>query len=148
MGPLVSVLIPAWIAGAFIDASVGSALNQSIDSMEVIVVNDGSSDDTGDRLAAWTDPRLHVITQANGGLASALNTAIGASRGLYVAFLDADDVWLPGKLASHIQFHQEHTQIDATFSWVRVVDRRGKPVRMPCPRWRGSISYAQLLSDY
>jgi glycosyltransferase involved in cell wall biosynthesis len=146
--PLVSVLIPARNAGAFIDAGVGSALNQSIDSMEVIVVNDGSSDDTADRLAAWEDPRLHVIIQPNGGLASALNTAIGASRGVYIAFLDADDIWLPGKLVSHIQFHQDHPDIDATFSWVRVIDRRGKPVRMPCPRWRGSISYAQLLSDY
>jgi glycosyltransferase involved in cell wall biosynthesis len=148
MRPLVSVLIPAWNAGAFIDASVGSALSQSIDSMEVIAVNDGSSDDTADRLAAWKDPRLHVITQPNGGLASALNTAIRASRGVYIAFLDADDYWLPGKLASHIGVHQGHPDIDATFSWVRVIDRRGKPVRMPCPRWRGSISYAQLLADY
>jgi glycosyltransferase involved in cell wall biosynthesis len=148
MGPLVSVLIPAWNAGAFIDASVGSALNQSSGSMEVVAVNDGSSDNTAYRLAAWKDPRLQVITQPKGGLASALNTAIRASRGVYVAFLDADDIWLPGRLASHIRFHQDHPDIDATFSWVRVIDHRGKQVRMPCPRWRGSISYAQLLSDY
>jgi len=148
MTPLVSVLIPAWNAGAFIDASVGSALTQLGDSLEVIAVNDGSSDDTSDRLAAWKDARLNVITQSNGGLATALNTAILASRGFYIAFLDADDIWLPGKLARHIQFHQDHPDIDATFSWVRVIDRRGKTIRMPCPRWRGSISYPQLLSDY
>jgi glycosyltransferase involved in cell wall biosynthesis len=146
--PLVSVLIPARNVDPFIDASVGSALSQSDVALEVIVVNDGSSDETSSRLKAWNDLRLQVITQPHQGLASSLNTAIRASRGTYVAFLDADDMWLPGKLAAHIQFHQDHPDIDATFSWTRTVDHLGQPVRMPCPRWRGAISYPQLLADF
>jgi len=147
--PLVSVVIPAYNAGAFIDASVDSALQQSgaVD-LEVIVINDGSTDDTSKRLGSWNDPRVTVITQTNQGLASALNTGIRASQGAYIGFLDADDVWLPGKLARHLQFHQERPDIDVTFSWVSAIDGYGKPVRLPCPRWRGTVSMSQLLADY
>jgi len=148
MKPLVSVVIPAYNAGAFIDASVGSALNQSVGDVEVIVINDGSTDDMADRLRAWNDPRLSVITQANQGLASALNTGIQAARGTYIGFLDADDVWLPSKLEHHIRVHQERPDIDVTFSWVDAIDVCGKPVRIPCPRWRGTVSLPQLLADY
>ena len=149
MKPLVSVVIPAYNAGAFIDASVDSALQQSgaVD-LEVIVINDGSTDDTSKRLGSWNDPRVTVITQTNQGLASALNTGIRASQGAYIGFLDADDVWLPGKLARHLQFHQERPDIDVTFSWVSAIDGYGKPVRLPCPRWRGTVSMSQLLADY
>lgn len=149
MKPLVSVVIPAYNAGPFIDASVGSALNQSgAGDLDVIVINDGSTDDTLDRLRSWNDPRLTVITQTNQGLAAALNTGIRASRGAYIGFLDADDVWLPGKLARHVQFHQERPDIDVTFSWVSAIDGCGNPVRIPCPRWRGTVSLPQLLADY
>jgi len=149
MKPLVSVVIPAYNAGAFIDASVGSALNQmGAGDLEVIVVNDGSTDDTLDRLRSWTDPRVTVITQTNQGLASALNAGIRASRGAFIGFLDADDVWLPGKLARHVQFHEERPDIDVTFSWVSAIDGCGNPVRIPCPRWRGTVSLPQLLADY
>ncbi len=148
MKPLVSVVIPAYNAGGFIDASVGSALNQSFGDLEVIVINDGSTDDMADRLRAWNDPRLRVITQANLGLASALNAGVRASRGTYIGFLDADDVWLPSKLDRHIQVHRERPDIDITFSWVDAIDVCGKPVRIPCPRWRGTVSLPQLLADY
>lgn len=146
--PLVSVVIPAYNAGAFIDESVRSALNQSASDLEVIVVDDGSTDDTLDRLWTSHDPRLNVITQANQGLASALNTGIRAARGTYIGFLDADDVWLPFKLERHIQVHEERPDIDITFSWVDAIDICGKPLSIPCPRWRGTVSLAQLLADY
>jgi glycosyltransferase involved in cell wall biosynthesis len=148
MRPLVSVVIPAYNAGRYVDASVGSALGQSFTDLEVIVVDDGSTDDTAERLKRWSDPRLRVIGQANRGLAAALNHAICAARGSYLAFLDADDVWLPAKLARHVEFHEKHPEIDATFSWVRVIDGQGQPVRMPCPRWRGTVCFRELLGDY
>jgi glycosyltransferase involved in cell wall biosynthesis len=146
--PLVSVVIPAYNEGAFIDASVGSALSQTAGDMEVIVVDDGSTDDTLDRLRSWNDPRLIVITQTHQGLASALNSGIAASRGAYIGFLDADDVWLPGKLARHIQLLQERPGVDVTFSWVSSIDGNGKPICWHCPRWRGTVSLPQLLADY
>jgi glycosyltransferase involved in cell wall biosynthesis len=148
MKPLVSVLIPAYNVGEFIDASIASALAQSLDDMEVIVVNDGSTDDTADRLKRCADPRLRVITQPHQGLASAYNTAIRAARGVYVGFLDGDDVWLPEKLARHIRFLEEHPGVDLTFSWVQVIDRHGRLLRVPVPYWRGAVSFSQLLADH
>ena len=146
--PRVSVLIPASNAGCYIEASLASALRQSEPDLEVIAVNNGSSDDTEDRLRKCTDSRLHVITQATPGLPQALNTAILAARADYIAFLDADDIWLPEKLARHLEVHHRQPEIDATFSWVRVIDAHGDPMRMPCPRWRGSMNFSSLLSDY
>jgi glycosyltransferase involved in cell wall biosynthesis len=145
--PLVSVVIAAYNAGNFLDASVASAISQSAHNLEVIVVNDGSTDDTSDRLTAWRDPRLRVIHQSNQGYASALNTGIRASRGVYVGILDADDVWLPNKLTQHIRLHREQPGTDVTFSWVNVIDKSGKPMQMPCPRWRGTVSFPELLAD-
>jgi len=148
MEPLVSVVIPTYNAEAFIDASIGSALNQTGGELEVIVVDDGSTDSTPDRLRSWNDPRLIVITQTHQGLASALNTGIASSRGAYIGFLDADDVWLPGKLARHIRLLQERPDVDVTFSWVRAIDGSGKSIRWHCPSWRGTVSLPQLLADY
>jgi glycosyltransferase involved in cell wall biosynthesis len=148
MKPLVSVVVPAYNAGPFIGASVQSALTQSFPDIEVIVVNDGSTDNTVERLSAFDDPRLRLIEQSNQGYASALNAGIRAAQGPYLGILDADDVWLPAKLARHIQLHKEQPQIDLTFSWVHVIDIQGRPVQMPCPRWRGTISFPQLLADY
>ncbi len=146
--PRVSVLIPACNAGPFIDASVGSALRQSERDLEVIAVSNGSSDDTEERLRRCADPRLRVVTQATRGLPAALNTAILAARADYIAFLDADDIWLPEKLARHLEVHEQHPEVDATFSWVRVIDAQGCALRLPCPRWFGSMNFSSLLSDY
>lgn len=148
MKPLVSVIIPAYNAGRFIEASVGSALGQSRGDLEAIVVDDGSTDDTGDRLKAFADPRLRVIRQANQGLAAAYNAGIRASQGVYLGFLDTDDVWLPDKLARHVRFLEEHPETDVSFSWVRVINERGLPVPAACPRWRGGVSFRQLTADY
>ena len=79
MTPLVSVPIPAYNAANFIRSSLDSAFSQTLDDIEAIVVNDGSTDDMAYRVAACKDPRLCVITQTNGGLASALNAAIRAA---------------------------------------------------------------------
>jgi glycosyltransferase involved in cell wall biosynthesis len=148
MKPSVSVVIPAYNASRFIDASVQSALAQSFGDLEVVIVNDGSTDDTVERLSAFNDPRLRLIEQSNQGYASALNTGIRASQGAYIGILDADDVWLPAKLSRHLQVHEQLPGIDLTFSWVDVIDVLGRPVQMPCPRWRGTISFPELLADY
>jgi len=144
----ISVVMPAYNAGAFLDTSIASALSQTAEDMEVIVVNDGCTDDTAERLRAWNDSRLTVVTQDRQGLACALNKAIRVARGSYIAFLDADDVWLPGKMARHVHFHEQHPEIDVSFCWVRMIDTAGRAIGVPCPRWRGTVSLAQLLADY
>jgi glycosyltransferase involved in cell wall biosynthesis len=97
----VSIVIPAYNAAKFIRAAVDSALAQTHPDREVIVVDDGSSDTTPEILASYGD-RIRVVRQANQGTAVACNAGVGAARGEWVAFLDADDEWLPGKLARQL----------------------------------------------
>ncbi len=97
----VSVIIPAYNAEAFIVDTVNSALGQTYRDLEVIVVDDGSKDGTLAALAPFGD-RIRVHQQANGGVAKARNTGVGLATGTWVAFLDADDLWLPEKIARQL----------------------------------------------
>jgi glycosyltransferase involved in cell wall biosynthesis len=87
---LVSVIIPAYQAERFVAGAVRSALRQTHRTLEVIVVDDGSTDGTAARLATIRDPRLRVLRQENAGTAAARNAALAEAQGSYVAFLDSD----------------------------------------------------------
>jgi len=89
----ISVIMPCYNAAAFLDRSVGSVLAQSHQGLELIAVDDGSSDDTLERLKAIADPRVKVITTDHGGVCHARNSALKVAEGEFVAFLDADDRW-------------------------------------------------------
>lgn len=97
--PLVSVIIPTFNRAHHLPRSIRSALAQTYPNVEVIIVNDASTDDTAAVLATFTDPRLRCLQHStNQGAPAARNTGIGAARGEYVAFLDSDDEWVPEKL--------------------------------------------------
>lgn len=102
---LVSVVIPAYNAGEFIDRTLASATSQSHRQIEIIVVNDGSTDDTAARVArhAGDDPRIRLMSVPNGGVARARNLGMAAARGAFIAFLDADDLWHPDKISLQLQ---------------------------------------------
>lgn len=93
----VSVIIPAYNAAGFIRKAVDSVLSQTWTNREIIVVNDGSSDHTLKVLESYEN-KINIVNKVNGGLPGARNRGILAATGEYVAFLDADDRWLPGKL--------------------------------------------------
>jgi cellulose synthase/poly-beta-1,6-N-acetylglucosamine synthase-like glycosyltransferase len=97
----VSVIIPVYNGAAFIGRAIDSALAQSHRPLEIIVVNDGSQDDTLAALAPY-GPRIHLISIANGGVSNARNVGMRASTGELIAFLDADDVWHPNKLQMQV----------------------------------------------
>ena len=101
--PEVSVIIPAYNAGRTIDAALQSVFAQTFRSFEVIVVDDGSTDDTAARLARWAD-RVTCLRQSNRGPAHARNQALRVASGELIAFLDADDVWLPRKLERQVAY--------------------------------------------
>jgi glycosyltransferase involved in cell wall biosynthesis len=95
--PLVSVVIPCYNAERYIAATLRSVLAQDLAGMEVLVVDDGSRDGSVALVRAQF-PQVRVIEQANAGVAAARNRGIAEARGEWIAFVDADDIWLPGKL--------------------------------------------------
>lgn len=98
--PFFSIVIPAWNRAALIARTLKSCLAQSFDDFEIVVVDDGSSDDTKGAVQAFEDPRVVYVWQENGGASHARNRGARAAKGRYVAFLDSDDEFMPGKLAA------------------------------------------------
>ena len=96
---LISVVIPAFNAEAFLDKAIRSVLSQTYEPLELIVVNDGSTDRTADIAASFSDPRMQQISQPNSGVVTARNRGLEVSSGHLIAFLDADDRWHPNKLS-------------------------------------------------
>lgn len=128
---LVSVVTPAFNVGWCVGRAIDSVLGQSLRELEIIVVNDGSTDDTRDVLAAYGDS-IRAIDQANGGMSAARNTGIRAARGAFIAFLDADDWWLPEKLARQIDLMQRRPDVGFCSTTARVENPRGELITL----WR------------
>ena len=101
-GPLVSVIVPTFDRRESVIRAAQSVLAQDYRTTEVLVVDDGSSDGTAERLEGLGDPRLRVIRQQNGGVARARNRGLAEARGPYIAFLDDDDSWHPEKLSHQV----------------------------------------------
>jgi glycosyltransferase involved in cell wall biosynthesis len=93
--PLFSVVVPAFNAEATVASALTSALGQTLTDLELIVVNDGSTDGTAAIVEKVHDPRVRLLSQSNRGLPAARNAGIAVARGRYIAFLDSDDLWLP-----------------------------------------------------
>jgi len=113
--------------------AVASVLAQTLDDLELIVLDDGSTDATPALLSALTDRRLRVERRPRAGLTRALNTALGLARAPIVARLDADDIALPERLAHQIAFLDAHPEIGVLGSAAREVDAQGRDVRVVRP---------------
>ena len=127
--PLFSVVIPAYNARKFISLTIESILRQTVQDFEIVVVNDGSTDNTLEVLQGISDPRLRVITRENGGECAARNQGFREARGKYVSFLDSDDVWLENHLEQAQRFMDAHPECKWFAStYTRVEDIREEDI--------------------
>ncbi len=113
--PSVSVIMPAYNCAAFVTEAIESVLEQDYANKELIVVNDGSTDATAEKVARF-GARVRLIEQPNRGPAAARNRGVAEARGEYLAFLDGDDIWLPGKLAMQMSYVRGHPDVKIIFT--------------------------------
>lgn len=146
--PLVSVILPVYNGAEHVGLAIESALSQSYRNLEVIAVDDGSTDDTLAILKhyATKDARVHILSQKNGGVARARNQGLAASRGDFIAPLDADDLWEPTKISRQVhRLLQAGDRTGFVYAWWVWIDPAGV-VLDRSPRWmiEGSV-FEQLL---
>jgi teichuronic acid biosynthesis glycosyltransferase TuaG len=134
--PLVSVIMPAYNAEKFIDASIESILRQTYRNWELIVTDDGSRDGTAAKLAGYADPRIHVLRQENKGVSAARNAALSNMRGEYFTFLDADDLLPENSLAIRMQLAASKPEADFIAGSVSFFSEDGS-VRNWHPAYKG-----------
>ena len=114
--PLVTVAIPAYNAGEFLRPSVLSVLNQTYQNIELLLIDDGSTDGSIETIADIGDNRLRIIRQANAGKSAVLNYAISIMRGAYFVVQDADDLSYPTRIAEMVDCMQHHENIGMLFT--------------------------------
>ena len=135
--PFVTVLIPAFNAAATIRRAINSALAQTYQNLEVVVVDDGSRDTTSEIVASYARDDVRLIRlPSNQGASGAVNEGVAAAKGEFIAFLDADDEWLPTKLAKQIDLLQRNPKAVMATCGCRFVDGEGNVFRefgMPPP---------------
>lgn len=124
----VSIIIPVYKAEKYIEATLQSVLNQTYKNLEILIIDDGSPDGSREICQRFTDPRIKIISQKNRGLAGARNTGIRHAQGEYLAFLDADDLWLPEKIEKHIAHLESRSDVGVSFSPSAFIDEIGQPL--------------------
>lgn len=129
--PLVSVIMPAYNTACYIREAINSVLDQDYPRKELIVIDDGSTDGTLDVLRSYGD-RITLLQQRNQGSAVARNAGLEVARGEFIAFLDSDDIWLPGKLRLQVDHLQRHPEIGMVYSgWAVWKPRADGEFRLP-----------------
>ncbi len=147
---LVSVIIATYNMGHYLCAAVQSALAQTYPSVEVLIVDDGSTDDTPQIVQQWIgDARVRLYRQANAGKARAMNRGFELSRGRFVAFLDADDVWNPDKLAQQMPLFSGRPELGVVYSDYQCMDGEERPlVKGITPMRRGWVTGSLLIENF
>lgn len=121
---LVSVIMPSYNHAKYVMAAANSVLAQTHEMIELIVIDDGSKDNSVDLLNTIADPRLTVVVQENQGAHAAINRGLEMARGDYLAIINSDDVFHPERIAKCLQ-KMDADQSDFVCSWIRVVDADG-----------------------
>jgi glycosyltransferase involved in cell wall biosynthesis len=148
---LVSIIIPAFNAAANIRQTLNSVLAQTYQAIEVIVVDDGSSDATAAIVEEFVarDARFQLVRQSNAGVGAARNAAIRKARGKYVAPLDADDLWFPEKLEKQVvRMEQCGDETGLVYCSSALIDKQGLLLEMGYPNpLEGRLRHAMVLKN-
>ena len=121
-----SVVIPLYNKEKYIKKTLDSVLNQTYSNFEIIVVDDGSTDKSCEIIESIKDDRIHLIHKKNGGVSSARNRGIQEAKGEFIAFLDADDEWLPNKLEKQYILHKKNPKLIWSSSGYILINKNRK----------------------
>lgn len=137
----IDVIMTSYNCDAYISAAIKSILVQTYQEFNFIVIDDGSTDGTNDRIREFKDPRIKYFPCKHAGRAHALNYALALSGNPYIAFMDADDCAVPDRLRIQYEFLQKHPEIDCVSGWFDLIDEQGnnKGVIRKLPEDHGSI---------
>jgi len=132
--PTISVIIPAYNVEQWISQSIKSVQQQTFSDLEIIVIDDGSTDKTLEIIKGIKDPRLTVLSYEHAGVSVARNIGLAKSRSDFEAFLDADDLWTPDSVELKLTGLHEHPRADVAYSWTLLIDDQSRimhPLRGP-----------------
>ncbi len=136
----VSVVIPSYNAMKYLPETVESVLQQTFADFELLIIDDGSSDKTVDWVSQLDDSRIRLISQPNQGAASARNTGIKYSKGKYIAFLDADDLWRTTKLEKQVRYLEDNPAVGLVHTWTAFIQSDGIPTgRLMTTHGKGNV---------
>src|SRR2546427_6326963 len=125
---LVSIIIPSYNHARYIDAAIESALGQTYEHIEAIVVDDGSSDDSLNHLVKINDPRFSFYAQENQGAHVAINRGLGLASGEFLAILNSDDVFHPDRIQELMSEFRNDQAVELLATWIEVIDATGQQV--------------------
>jgi len=147
MKGLVSVIIPTYNRASFLKRAIESVLAQTYEAIEIIVVDDGSTDDTHTLVASYGDKVL-FIRQNHEGASAARNRGLLLARGEFIAFLDSDDYWAKEKLAEQLTALEQHPEAAVCYTWYALVDQDEQFSRAICPQDKGDIFSAVYFRNH
>jgi glycosyltransferase involved in cell wall biosynthesis len=136
--PKVSVIIPTYNRAHLISETIKSVLDQTFQDFEIVVIDDGSTDNTREVVDSFQDPRIRYIYQDNQGAVVARNNAILASKGEYISYLDSDDALMENALEKHVEVLDRHPEVAFSYGQVYNVDENGRIINLYKPPYKHS----------
>ncbi|WP_343704632.1 glycosyltransferase [Chitinophaga sp.] len=141
--PAISVILPVYNSAAYLAATMESILSQTFGNFELIVINDGSTDNSASIIRSFTDSRIRYLEQPNSGLVATLNRGIAEARGQYLARMDGDDICLPQRFAKQAAWLDAHPQTAVVGCFVTFINEKGEETGA-WPEDRANYTAAQI----
>ncbi len=148
-GICVSVILPVYNGQKTIGPAVASVLAQTMAALELIIINDGSTDATLDLLFKIDDPRVRIFSFPRAGVSTSRNRGIAKAQGAYIAFIDADDLWAENKLEKQVAALKSHPGAQVAYCWVDYIDHKGHYLFSDGrPQFSGDVYEALLTGNF